>query len=502
MTELLDYAERVTRAEIARWPAGTYRFTDHLDSDGFSDDPVPLTVALTIHDDGHLTCDWTGSSPQVKAALNSTLSFTRSCTYLSVRSVLRQDVPNNAGVFRCIDVIAPEGTILNPRLPGACAARALTGYRMLDVMLGALAQALPDRVPAAGEGGNTVLSFGGLDARHRPFVIVDMITGAWGGRPDKDGMEAVTNASQNMSNTPGGDARGAASDPHRGVRLRARQLRVRDFTPHAPLGRTAMKATVNGIAVNYTLEGPANAPVVTMSHSLATDLSMWDPTVPALTGRFRVLRYETRGHGKTDAPKAAYTLDQLADDALALLKSLGIQKTHWVGLSMGGMIGQTLALKAPEVFASLSLCDTSSRMPAEAKGQWADRIKTAETQGMEPLVEPTLARWFTEPFRKSRKEVIDRVATMIRTTPAAGYAGCCHAISALDLTDRIGAIKIPTIAIVGEDDPGTPVAAHKVIHEKIAGSKLEILKSAAHLSNMEQPEAFNKALTGFLTSVA
>jgi N-methylhydantoinase B len=202
MTELLDYAERVTRAEIARWPKGTYRFTDHLDSDGFSDEPVPLTVALTIHEDGHLTCDWTGSSPQVKAALNSTLSFTKSCSYLSVRSVLRQDVPNNAGVFRCIEVIAPEGTILNPRLPGACAARALTGYRMLDVMLGALAQALPARVPAAGEGGNTVLSIGGLNARHESFVIVDMITGAWGGRPDKDGMEAVTNASQNMSNTP------------------------------------------------------------------------------------------------------------------------------------------------------------------------------------------------------------------------------------------------------------------------------------------------------------
>ena len=202
MAELLDYAERVTRAEIARWPAGTYRFTDYLDSDGFTDTPVPLTVAITIHDDGHLTCDWTGSSPQVKAALNSTLSFTRSCTYLSGRSVLRQDVPNNAGVFRCIDVIAPEGTILNPRLPGACAARALTGYRMLDVMLGALAQALPERVPAAGEGGNTVLSIGGLDTDRKPFVIVDMITGAWGGRPDRDGMEAVTNPSQNMSNTP------------------------------------------------------------------------------------------------------------------------------------------------------------------------------------------------------------------------------------------------------------------------------------------------------------
>jgi N-methylhydantoinase B len=200
--ELLDYAERLSRTEIRRWPRGTYTFTDHLDDDGLSDAPIPLTVAITVHADGHLTCDYTGSSPQVRAALNSTLSFTKSCTYLSVRSVLRQDVPNNAGVFRCIDVIAPEGTILNPRLPGACAARALTGYRLLDVMLGALAQIVPDRVPAAGEGGNTVLSIGGYTEARAPFVIVDMICGAWGARPDKDGIEAVTNPSQNMSNTP------------------------------------------------------------------------------------------------------------------------------------------------------------------------------------------------------------------------------------------------------------------------------------------------------------
>ena len=201
LEELLDYAERLTRAEIARWPAGRYTFTDHLDDDGLSDAPIPLTVTITVAD-GHLTCDYTGSSPQVRAALNSTLSFTKSCTYLSIRSVLRQDVPNNAGVFRCIDVIAPEGTILNPRLPGACAARALTGYRVLDVVLGALAQVVPDRVPAAGEGGNTVLSIGGYTPARRPFVIVDMICGAWGGRPDKDGVDAITNPSQNMSNTP------------------------------------------------------------------------------------------------------------------------------------------------------------------------------------------------------------------------------------------------------------------------------------------------------------
>jgi len=260
----------------------------------------------------------------------------------------------------------------------------------------------------------------------------------------------------------------------------------------------AMKITANGISMNYTFDGPAGAPVVTLSHSLATDLAMWEPTVPALASRFRVLRYETRGHGKTEAPRGAYTLDQLAEDALALLRALDIQRTHWVGLSMGGMIGQALALKAPNVLASLALCDTSSRIPPEAKPQWEERIRTAEAKGMEPHVEPTLARWFTAPFRERRKDVVDRVAAMIRSTPVAGYVGCCHAIAALNLTDRLGAIKLPTIVIVGEDDPGTPVAASRVIAEAIKSARLEIIPAAAHLSNMEQPEAFNRALSGFL----
>ena len=262
-----------------------------------------------------------------------------------------------------------------------------------------------------------------------------------------------------------------------------------------------MKITANGISVNYTLDGPAGAPVATLSHSLATDLSMWDPQMKALTAQYRVLRYDTRGHGGTDAPAGAYTLDQLADDASALLKALGIARTHWIGLSMGGMIGQTLALKSPELFLSLSLCDTSSRIPAEARPLWADRIKTAQTQGMEPLVEGTIGRWFTAPFREQRKEVVDPVRTMIRRTPPLGYAGCCAAISALDLTDRLPAIKIPTLIIVGEEDQGTPVAASQAIQAKIAGSQLEILKSAAHLANMEQPEAFTRALTTFLSRV-
>jgi 3-oxoadipate enol-lactonase len=259
-----------------------------------------------------------------------------------------------------------------------------------------------------------------------------------------------------------------------------------------------MKITANGISMNYTLDGPASAPVATLSHSLATDLSMWDPQMKALTARYRVLRYDTRGHGGTEAPAAAYTLDLLADDARALLQALGIPKTHWIGLSMGGMIGQTLALKSPELFLSLSLCDTSSRIPAEAKPLWQDRIKTAQTQGMEPLVEGTIARWFTAPFREQHKDVVDPVRAMIRRTPPQGYAGCCHAISALDLTDRLPAIKLPTLIVVGEEDQGTPVAASQAIQAKIAGSQLEILKSAAHLANMEQPEAFTKAVTSFL----
>jgi 3-oxoadipate enol-lactonase len=259
-----------------------------------------------------------------------------------------------------------------------------------------------------------------------------------------------------------------------------------------------MKLTANGINVNYTLDGPAGAPVVTLSHSLAADLTMWDPQLKPLAARYRVLRYDTRGHGGTDAPAGPYTLEQLAEDARALLTALGITRTHWVGLSMGGMIGQALALSSPGLFQSLALCDTSSRIPAEAKPLWQERIQTAQTQGMEPLVEPTIGRWFTAPFREARKDVVDPVRTRIRTTNPQGYAGCCAAISQLDLTDRIAAIKVPTLIVVGEEDQGTPVAASRAIQAQIAGAQLEIIKSAAHLSNLEQPEEFTRILTTFL----
>ncbi len=259
-----------------------------------------------------------------------------------------------------------------------------------------------------------------------------------------------------------------------------------------------MQMTVNGINIHYTLDGPVTGPVVMLSNSLASNLTMWNPQMPVLTARYRVLRYDTRGHGGTKAPVGPYTLETLAEDARGLLHALGIPRVHFVGLSMGGMIGQFLGLESPELLQSLVLCDTMSRVPPEAKPLWEERIHTAHTQGMAPLVEPTVARWFTAPFRAQHPEVVDQVRSMIRSTPPEGYAGCCHAIARLDLTERLQAIMLPTLIIVGEDDPGTPVAAPRTIQEQIPGSALVILPSTAHLSNLEQPETFNQALIQFL----
>ncbi len=200
--ELLDYGERLTRQAIEAWPDGVYHFTDYIDNDGFTEDAIPIKCAITVAG-SKVSVDFAGSSPQVRGAINSTLSFVKSATYLSVRCALDADVPNNAGVYRCIEITAPEGSILNPRMPAPVAARALTGYRVVDCVLGALAQIAPKKVMAAGEGGNTVIALSGYaKGASEPFILVDMINGAWGGRFNKDGVEGVTNPSQNMSNMP------------------------------------------------------------------------------------------------------------------------------------------------------------------------------------------------------------------------------------------------------------------------------------------------------------
>lgn len=257
-----------------------------------------------------------------------------------------------------------------------------------------------------------------------------------------------------------------------------------------------MKLKLNGIEINYVIEGAG--PWLTMSHSLASNLTMWDEQAQLLSKKFKVLRYDTRGHGQTSAPPGSYTLDQLADDVHALFAALGITQTHWVGLSMGGMIGQTFALKYPGVFQSMVLADTSSRRPPGAAKMWGERIRLAREKGMEVLVASTLERWFTEPYRNARPDVMARIGEHIRSTPVAGYAGCSEAIAELDLMDRLREIKCPALIMVGADDHGTPPAAARQIHENLPGSELLIIDSAAHFSNVEQPEAFNKALLGFL----
>ena len=261
-----------------------------------------------------------------------------------------------------------------------------------------------------------------------------------------------------------------------------------------------MKVKTNGIETNYVIEG--EGPWLTMSHSLACNISMWDEQAKLLSPRFKVLRYDTRGHGASDAPRGPYTLEQMADDAKALFDALGIQRTHWLGLSMGGMIGQTFALKYPGFFQSMVLADTTSRRPPNAEQMWGDRVRTARAQGMEGVVESTLARWFTEPYRQKRKDVMDRIASGIRATPVEGFAGACEAIARVDVLDRLNEIKCPTLVMVGEHDHGTPPEAARAIQAKIPGSELVIIPSAAHLSNVEQTEAFNKALLAFYDRVA
>jgi N-methylhydantoinase B len=199
MQETIDYAERLTRAALEKLPDGEWSFEDWIDDDGI-DYGKPIRLFVTIRKTGgHMVVDWTGTHPQVKGAINNTLSFTKAASYTGVRSVLPPGIPNNEGVFRAIEVICPPGTVGNGVLPAACAARGLTGFRMTDCIFGALAMMLPDRVMAAGDGGNTGISIGGYYADRRPFIYVDFTCGAWGARPWVDGVDGNSHMFANMA---------------------------------------------------------------------------------------------------------------------------------------------------------------------------------------------------------------------------------------------------------------------------------------------------------------
>ena len=253
---------------------------------------------------------------------------------------------------------------------------------------------------------------------------------------------------------------------------------------------------VNGITVRYMVEG--RGPWVTLSHSLTCDLTMWDALAVALAPTFTVLRYDTRGHGGTTAAQGAYSFDQLTADVIGLLDALQVEHTHFVGLSMGGMIGQHFALAAPQRLDRLVIANSTSRIPPEAGPLWDERIAIVRAQGCAGVVEGTLGRWFTSGFRAARPAEAARIAKLIADTPAAGYIGCADAIRALDITARIGAIRAPALVIAGADDPGTPPAMSEVIAATIPGARLEIIPSASHLSCIEQPETFNRLVAAFL----
>jgi 3-oxoadipate enol-lactonase len=252
----------------------------------------------------------------------------------------------------------------------------------------------------------------------------------------------------------------------------------------------------NGIDIHYELSGPADAPVVLLSNSLGTRLKMWDAQLPALAQRYRVLRYDGRGHARSTAPTGPYSLEMLADDAIGLLDGLGIQRVHFCGVSMGGMVGQLLGARHAPRLRSLTLCSTACYMAP--KELWDQRIQAVSEGGMAAIAGSVVERWFTEAFRAEPSIVVERVREMILETPAEGYVACCAAIRDMDLRETIRAIRLPTLIIAGDKDPATPPAKAHEIRDRIPGARLEVIPEAAHLVNIEQDVAFDASLLAFL----
>jgi 3-oxoadipate enol-lactonase len=252
--------------------------------------------------------------------------------------------------------------------------------------------------------------------------------------------------------------------------------------------------------LNHRLEGPEGAPVLVLSNSLGTALEMWDDQAPALRERFRILRYDTRGHGASPAPPGPYAIDDLGRDVLYLLDALGIGRASFCGLSVGGMTGMWLAGEAPERVDRLVLCCTSSLLGP--KSLWDERIDTARTKGMGALVDSVTERWFTPGFRSRNPAAVEKVAAMLRATDPEGYAGCCAAIRDMDLRERLPSIQAPTLVVSGADDPATPPEHGRLIAEAIPGARFVVVPDASHLANMERPEEITRLILDHLEPVA
>lgn len=252
----------------------------------------------------------------------------------------------------------------------------------------------------------------------------------------------------------------------------------------------------NGTTLHYALSGPEGAPVVAFSNSLGTTLAMWDAQEAALSARFRCLRYDTRGHGRSAVTAPGFTVDTLAADLAGLLEALGIARAHVVGLSLGGMTGQALAVLRPDLVDRLVLVATSAFMPPPEL--WRERAGIVRARGMEAVADGVIGRWFTAAGQESAGAAATR-RSLLEDVPPEGYALCCEAIAAMDLRGRIGAIGAPTLVVSGAQDPATPVAMGQEIAALVPGAEFAAVADAAHLVAVERPEALNALLLRFLS---
>jgi 3-oxoadipate enol-lactonase len=251
----------------------------------------------------------------------------------------------------------------------------------------------------------------------------------------------------------------------------------------------------DGFRVHYELSGPANAPAVVFSNSLGTNLSLWEPQLAALEKSFRVLRYDTRGHGQTSATPGPYTMGQLAGDVVHLLDALHIERAHFCGISMGGLIGMWLGVHAPSRLARLALCSTGAKIGGPEV--WNPRIESIRARGMKPMAAVVLERWLTPEFRAHAPQAAAAALRMLEESPPDGYVACCEAIRDADLREAVAAIRAPTLVIMGAKDPATPPALGQALAASIPGARYVELEGS-HITNVEAAEAFNAALSSFL----
>jgi 3-oxoadipate enol-lactonase len=248
------------------------------------------------------------------------------------------------------------------------------------------------------------------------------------------------------------------------------------------------------VTLHHRLDGQEGAPPLLLCNSLGTTLEMWDPQVPALATRFRLVRYDQRGHGRSAVPPGPYAIDDLGTDALALLDELEIARASFCGLSIGGMVGMWLAAEAPERVHRLVLCCTAPVLPP--REQWLERAATVRAHGVSAIADATLGRWFTPAAPETLRETF---RAMLVATPAEGYASCCEALADLDLRDRLAEIEAPTLAVTGAEDPVAPPETGERLAASIAGARHVTIAGARHIANAEQPSTFTQHVLAHLT---